>query len=772
MIHQNSSFHAPAKNLNLVDLRPKENEVKGAVKLDPFLYKLLDNFDSKLFPDANATFVTFDKEKENLQIFISNLSRQLQLPQETDQQSYGLMFEGTRSFLTEDNRNSVQQGFLLVLTASPETCVRNILKLIEKHKASFELGSELLQLCTDSAFALAFQEQDGYTKLIRIIEAGHLDSHVSLLFQVLQAFELLLNTYPKDWTHVSSKFVEKLALYINGGSKVENNDILSISLKFLINVLNKCPHLEELIKNTIPFESCVRQLGKSDERILLYVLTLMNILYEKANEEDKITILKVLHDKPFRLAIENMITREPRSHDPRIFGQIVHIQRIFFKELHGLAMRIPKDEEIEHIVQMKEWYSSEQDSLASNDSQNGASRACFDDLNCHTWGPFRSLVKSIPPGSLAIDAIIDFAKSRPLQLEEILIESSLTFDSWPLIMARLVNILIRVLAICDLSSEANDSPNQNVKLLTVVFKSEKPFHELFAQIVLLFHRTWREMHANLDELAKVISVVDDQFERAIKMNPSSFDEIEHILQHKISYFHMQKIWEQERLEKEELELQNPIIRELHDYLRPSIEAIVLKARKNRLKAGTNFMKVLKGKHPTLMKTPNFWHWKLDESERFLCYMDCKIRAHGPEEDQSTIKKVPIFSIRQIVSGNEYRDFIIQHNGLKTFKKSSSSLLAQSGFCIEVNDQTEPFNLTTDDESNVTAWVEGLTCLLNPTNALQMSSIKADVDQMLGLEVRIRLCDLNTPTLDLEPPPAPPNEFSWIPEAYRNLIVLK
>lgn len=88
--------------------------------------------------------------------------------------------------------------------------------------------------------------------------------------------------------------------------------------------------------------------------------------------------------------------------------------------------------------------------------------------------------------------------------------------------------------------------------------------------------------------------------------------------------------------------------------------------------------------------------------------------------------VPIFSIRQIVSGNEYRDFIIQHIGLKTFKKSSSSLLAQSGFCIEVNDQTEPFNLTTDDESNVTAWVEGLTCLLNPTNALQMPSIKADV----------------------------------------------
>ena len=66
-----------------------------------------------------------------------------------------------------------------------------------------------------------------------------------------------------------------------------------MTLPKLSKILQFSPHLEELIKNTIPFESCVRQLGKSDERILLYVLTLMNILYEKANEEDKITILKV-----------------------------------------------------------------------------------------------------------------------------------------------------------------------------------------------------------------------------------------------------------------------------------------------------------------------------------------------------------------------------------------------------------------------------------------------------------------------------------------------
>lgn len=149
--------------------------------MDPLLYKLLGNFfASKGSSDDKVTFVTFDKEKDNLKMFISSLSRQLQLPPETQQQSYGLMFEGTRSFITEDNRSSVQQGFLLSLTASPETYVHNILKLIEHRSAPFEVGTEFLQLCSDPAFAEAFKEQDGYSKLLQIIESGHLDRLISI----------------------------------------------------------------------------------------------------------------------------------------------------------------------------------------------------------------------------------------------------------------------------------------------------------------------------------------------------------------------------------------------------------------------------------------------------------------------------------------------------------------------------------------------------------------------------------------------------------------
>lgn len=42
--------------------------------------------------------------------------------------------------------------------------------------------------------------------------------------------------------------------------------------------------------------------------------------------------------------------------------------------------------------------------------------------------------------------------------------------------------------------------------------------------------------------------------RALAFNPSSLEELDKITQKKFSYFYMQKIWERERIEQEELEL--------------------------------------------------------------------------------------------------------------------------------------------------------------------------------------------------------------------------
>lgn len=48
-----------------------------------------------------------------------------------------------------------------------------------------------------------------------------------------------------------------------------------------------------LVLREVPFESLIRHLEKSDERVILNVLTLMNSLYNKARDDERNIIIEV-----------------------------------------------------------------------------------------------------------------------------------------------------------------------------------------------------------------------------------------------------------------------------------------------------------------------------------------------------------------------------------------------------------------------------------------------------------------------------------------------
>lgn len=48
-----------------------------------------------------------------------------------------------------------------------------------------------------------------------------------------------------------------------------------------------------VVLREVPFESLIRHLEKSDERVLLNVLTLMNSLYNKASSDERSIIIEV-----------------------------------------------------------------------------------------------------------------------------------------------------------------------------------------------------------------------------------------------------------------------------------------------------------------------------------------------------------------------------------------------------------------------------------------------------------------------------------------------
>lgn len=307
-------------------------------------------------------------------------------------------------------------------------------------------------------------------------------------------------------------------------------------------------------------------------------------------------------------------------------------------------------------------------------------------------------------------------------------------------MAQIVTCLLQIFCIVP---EKPDVP-----IWRMMFTAEQPFHDLFAVALDVFFRTWREMHANVDDEDKVLHVVRSQLALGIAENPASFKELDEIIQRKLSYFHMQKMWEKERMEREELELKSSAIRDLQQYLRPSIEELIKTKKKNILKKGFFFAKVSKGKSFNSDKK-TYWFWKLDEHERCLFYTEC-LNSNSPtlKLDLKTKKKcrffnpylhmpsgnivstnklfaslnplfpglicfpilVAISDIKRIGTGSEYNETVVQQIGMKFSKKTALSFLKQ-GFSIELKDQSEHLALATDDEAVLQAWIEGLRLLL-------------------------------------------------------------
>lgn len=42
-----------------------------------------------------------------------------------------------------------------------------------------------------------------------------------------------------EWEDITQTFVEKIAVYVNGSSKIENNDSLYLSLNIILNVISR-----------------------------------------------------------------------------------------------------------------------------------------------------------------------------------------------------------------------------------------------------------------------------------------------------------------------------------------------------------------------------------------------------------------------------------------------------------------------------------------------------------------------------------------------------
>uniref|UniRef100_A0A183DY12 ELMO domain-containing protein n=1 Tax=Gongylonema pulchrum TaxID=637853 RepID=A0A183DY12_9BILA len=306
--------------------------------------------------------------------------------------------------------------------------------------------------------------------------------------------------------------------------------------------------------------------------------------------------------------------RKGNQLDVGIEQQLVTVQRIQLNELSQKAMRIPTEAEIERFSQLKVF----------NGESSKAEEKRAEFLS------FREAVVKTPPGSLALETILSFGTRHADTIAKISLENSMRSDhkpwSFTVVSAHLVQMLIDILHIINepgilsfffaleqrsLSTMEAHFFTEGERLMVLLFKSDRPFLDLFAVLVRLFHRTWREMHASDEDIKKVLAVVRKQMDVCLLEKPESIEKLEELLAVH-SYPHMKKLWEDERSAKEAEELQSDAVK---------LSFLILLAQQ-------------------------FWFWKLDANEKTLICSDCaNSEVSSNASSAANLKRVDKLSVQ-------------------------------------------------------------------------------------------------------------------------------
>ncbi|VDO30472.1 unnamed protein product [Haemonchus placei] len=353
------SFHTPVKALNPVDTKLPDHVVKGAVIVDDRIHQ----WNPSVVLEANgpmSAFIVIDKKSGDVDEVVKRVVVDLKLPSGED---YGLIFEEPKCFLTPSNLSRVTHGFMLTVTAAPDRC-----------------------------FVSCFYKLSNIGLLYDLLADDRIESSQSCLSLCLSSLRSILQLEVDGigWSSASPVLVSKLATLVTGRAKREDSNVVLIALDMIEQLLNSDSEIiRELVLAEVPAQSLIRHLEKSDERVALAALSLMNALHEKSDAPSREQIVKHFASVPFHTAIRGSVLREGRSRDAALLNQLAPLQRLLIEErTKSLG---------EPVIE------SDVEALLSRDAIRSSAK---DDAQLGEWS---DQLLTTPLGKLAIDTFTKYA---------------------------------------------------------------------------------------------------------------------------------------------------------------------------------------------------------------------------------------------------------------------------------------------------------------------------------------------------------------------------
>lgn len=657
---------------------------------------------------------------------------------------YALKFsdKDNTNYVTEKNRSEVKNGSILQLRHSPEKTSSDILHTLRSSSDNVQVKvkdlEKLSTLCADPTFAAEFILQQGLSTIISMIEDESCSG--DMLKYVLYSFVDLMEHDIVSWDILGSGFIKRNIYCINNPKLVPSVAVES-ALSNLENIVNNGTELGGQIVREVSFESLLQLLQHSSSAtpvIQQNTIALINAFFNKADGQRKKTIATTFSSKNYRNALQDIVTGSEVGAE--MAHQLYALQTHMLGQLeHRMMSKMNTQDQETYLEKIKELRRIAFDDVGDNASEVTARSKQNTYSTCYKKLGFKCDINpaqdftETPPGMLALDCMVYFARNYEQNYTKIVHENSCRGDEHECPFGRTSIELVKVL--CEILHIGDPPSTEGQEYYPMFFTHDHPFEEFFCICIVVLNKTWKDMRATSEDFSKVSSVLREQISRTLKGRPTNLEDFKSKIG-LMTYAMITNLRTQERTSKEECASTASAIVSLKKKITPRILQLIQSQRFNLLVEGTRFSKYSRG---TRMKD-RFWYARLSPNHKILHYGDCDEKTVPLLEELSA--KVPVADFRQLLVGKECP----KDNAKKIPVNLRFSIGYQQNSVNYTQDFVAPDQLTFD------YWTDGINALLKQPMTSQR--MQEDLETLLSMEIKLRLLDTESGDISSDPPPIP------------------
>ncbi|XP_022439198.1 engulfment and cell motility protein 3 isoform X1 [Delphinapterus leucas] len=718
---------------------------------------------------------------------------------------YALQFaDGHRRYITENNRTEIKNGSILCLSTAPDLEAERLLRGLQSESCEGrrEALQHLVLLAPDMTFTREVISRDGLQRLGSIIEDG--DDLGEVLALALRAFLELMEHGVVSWETLSIPFVRKVVCYVN--MNLMDASVQPLALGLLESVTLSSPALGQLVKSEVPLDRLLVHLQVMNQQLQTKAMALLTALLQGASAAERKHMLdylwqrnlrqfiyKVGRTRPGRPFPAPLLVAHTHTRELAVLQNIIHSAVPLGDEMaHHLyvlqaltlgllepRMRTPLDpysqEQREQLQALRQAaFEPEGESLGTGLSADRRRSLCAREfrklgfsvsdpypapcpclkpglLLFQRAGPFLSCLspfpqnsnpaqdlERVPPGLLALDNMLYFSRHAPSAYSRFVLENSSREDKHECPFAR-SSIQLTVL-LCELLHVGEPCSETAQDFSPMFFGQDQSFHELFCVSIQLLNKTWKEMRATQEDFDKVTQVVREQLARTLALKPSSL-ELFRTKVNALTYGEVLRLRQTERLHQEGT-LAPPIL-ELREKLKPELMGLIRQQRLLRLCEGTLFRKI-----SSRRRQDKLWFCCLSPNHKVLQYGDVE-EGVGPPAPESLPEQLPVADIRALLTGKDCPH--VREKGSGKQNKDVCELAFSVSY--DHGEEEAYLNFVAPSKREFHLWTDGLSALLG--SPMGSEQTRLDLEQLLTMETKLRLLELENVPIPEQPPPVPP-----------------